>query len=347
MAKGLFDWAVNDGRIGQGFSTWCGLLNMPAKAIVEMNSWDISPTGLTRIESPLKFITENGNPEFALMRTFSLGDMLMVVPVARLLKHRGYNVALRVPNNYVPLLRAICGEAVEVYASEGSWNGYCVNLDQLVERDHADPVLQKMHRCDIYAKALGLKDYVAKDFDWSIEPDRFVIDPLVPLPEHYIVFQGRGNTPYRGLTSSAIETTIAELVASGVKVVYIGTEAALDLPDGVIKLYQKQTLLQLFSCIMLADAVVSMDSSPLWISHFTSISLVAVLGPSRASERVIYHPLYPEGVEVIDLAALHKCQPCFEQAEKCEYLFDCMLETDEKTVSSLITQAVLKFWNGR
>ena len=47
------------------------------------------------------------------------------------------------------------------------------------------------------------------------------------------------------------------------------------------------TLEKFFSTIAKAKCLITMDSSPLWISHFTRTPVVVLFGPTRDSERLI------------------------------------------------------------
>ena len=338
MTQALFDWAVNRTKILQGFVGWVGTTMVSPGVLVDLATLDQAGGDvLEHVKPPLKYFEERGIPEFFLQRTFSLGDILQLVPVARYLRTLGWKVWIRTIAKYVPLLRLL-GE--DVLFTENATDMPGVLFDNEVERDHYDPALQKMHRVHIYARALGLKE-LPKEWDWAFDPEKF---PHVETPEKYIMFQGRGATVYRGLPNVVIEATLESLVEKGVKVVYIGEQTSLDVPESVTLFYQKLSLPELFSWMFKAAAVVSCDSSPLWISHYTCTPVVAMLGPSRPTERIVLHPLFPEGAVCIRLNEWIKCESCFEEAEVCEGTFKCLLNVDTDRAVSEITENVMKFW---
>jgi len=209
-----------------------------------------------------------------------------------------------------------------------------------VERDHDHPQLQKMHRVLTYANGVGLRN--EHFWDWNCNLENF---PEVNVPEKYIVFQGIGNSSWRGLTTDTIQRLITAFELSDIKVIYIGTHVSLEVDKNrTILLYQKASLTELFSLIAKARCVISMDSSPLWISHFTKTPVIAILGPSRWQERTSLHPLYPEGAITIETNKLIHCDSCFEQMKDCEQRCDCLHNIDAKILFDMLYREIKKFY---
>jgi len=288
------------------------------------------------------FIEEMDNvreKRFYLQRTFSLGDMLMLVPLYRILVELGYEPYIRTKPEYLDLLSAL---RVHHQDSSGQAKGYGINLDYVVERDHWDSRLQKKHRMEIYHMAVGLP-FSAENLDFSYEEDRF---PENVEEEPYIVFQGRGAVERRGLPVQTIQDLLYFLNMEKVKVIYIGEKiSGLEGLEGLTDLrFVKGSITELFTLIANAKILISMDSAPLWLSHFTKTPVIALLGPGRDQERIALHPLYPEGAMSVRLENEIGCKPCFEQSEKCEHRFDCMKLSKSDRIYQLIRPTVLKFW---
>ncbi|HQO34953.1 MAG TPA: hypothetical protein PLG59_09840, partial [bacterium] len=75
------------------------------------------------------------------------------------------------------------------------------------------------------------------------------------------------------------------------------------------------------------DAMVVMDSGPLWFSHVTerAVPIVCFLGPTRPTERINYHPIWNEGGAVaIRCNERIGCPSCFEKEERCGDTTACL-----------------------
>jgi len=330
----LFSWAQNRTRITQGIMLkYNHYFQLEKNAIIDLNIVKDGYSALTKIDNLLSVVNEGDR--VYLWRTFSLGDTLMLIPVVRKLKEIGLKPYIRTEAEYTQLLTLLDIEAHDV-----SWptNDVGVIFDYVVERDHDHPQLQKMHRVLTYANGVGLRN--EHFWDWNCNLENF---PEVNVPEKYIVFQGIGNSSWRGLTSDTIQRLITAFELSDIKVIYIGTHVPLKV-NGTILLYQKASLTELFSLIAKARCVISMDSSPLWVSHFTKTPVIAILGPSRKEERLLLHPLWPDAAIAIELNKLINCQSCFEKMDACKQKCDCLHNITPKILFEKLYSEVKKFY---
>jgi ADP-heptose:LPS heptosyltransferase len=109
-------------------------------------------------------------------------------------------------------------------------------------------------------------------------------------------------------------------------------------------------LLNLVELMRRSDIALVMDSGLQWIAHMAAIPMVSVLGPTRASERIVTHPLYPEGAKAINAATLYGCSPCYENARKCKWQYECLRKQNTEILGTAIENAiyeVLKNGTGR
>jgi len=225
----------------------------------------------------------------------------------------------------MPILNKL-GVETEAIETNGNSTDWGILLDRTVELDHITPKLQGLHRMDIYLSALGIEN-LTEDLDWSIKLSEY---PEVDIEQPYIVFQGKGTTYKKWLPNKTIQFLINHMSKEGIKVVYVGNpigktneKVKVDRTKNVMA-FMRYSLPQLFSVIGAAKAVVSMDSAPLWISHFTRTPLVAILGPTRPEQRISKHPLYPEGTEAVCCNQLINCKPCFEASGRCKHKITCL-----------------------
>ena len=297
-----------------------------------------SAHGLSKVKNLISELKTGGEESVYLERTFSVGDTLMVVPVVRRLIELGYKARVRTTREY-GLMMDLIEVPWETATSRGA-DGTGVILDYLVERDHIYKNLQTLHRCELLFRAIGLD--LPETLDWSMD--------LMELPEapiafkEYVVVQFKGSGVKKSLNDATISVLLKNLAENGVKVVVVGEKTQGIPPSKSISFLDRTlSLPNLFSAIAHAKALVCMDSGPLWISHFTNTPTVCIMGPTRPSERLSLHPLYPEGAVAVRLNEEIACEPCFEMAEVCDRRIDC-LHVEPSKIWNRLEPAVMKFW---
>jgi len=209
-------------------------------------------------------------------------------------------------------------------ASNREAEGLGIILDYLVERDHVSRALQQIHRVRIIFEALGLE--MPETLDWSMDLGELPALDTGFGRDDFVVFQPKGSGKKKSLDDYTIKYIIDKFQNSTMNVVVIGegVERLVSSSQSVAIRGRQLPLPSLFSLIAKAKALVCMDSAPLWISHFTKTPVVALLGPSRPSERLTLHPLYPEGAVAVRLNEALGCESCFEMAKECEGRIDCL-----------------------
>ena len=279
---------------------------------------------LEPIDSFMDYINKRKIKRFYVERSYAMGDILLLVPIIRELKRQGYDVCVRTTRAWFPVL-----DLLDIEMQMKEQNPYStdwgINLDGILEQDHSVRMFSEMHRCDIYAKALGM-DRIKK-LDWSIDSKKL---PDLFGKSSYIVFQHKGSTAKKHLPISTGRWIVNAIEKNIAPVIQIGDEKRL-------------TIKELFATIAQASCLICMDSSPLWISHFTQTPIISLLGPTRESERLTRHPLYPKKAIGIQLNKEINCPSCFEQTRKCNSRVDC-LRIEPERIWNLIHPHIEKFW---
>jgi len=279
---------------------------------------------LTPIDSFLNYLDQKKIKRFCICRSYAMGDILLLVPVIRALRKQGYDAYIRTTKAWKSVLDLL---DIEMQITEHNTHpeGWGVNLDGILEQDHFRAELSEMHRCDIYAKALGMGKI--KKSDWSMDLKKL---PEVNIEGDYIAFQYQGSTKMKQLSTDTGNWIIKAFEEKGISVVQISES-------------KRMSAEKLFAVIAKAKLLITMDSSPNWIAHFTKTPTILLLGPTRASERITKHPLYPDKAVGIALNKEINCSSCFEQAQRCAGRIDCLKLRPEK-IFELIKPYVLKFW---
>lgn len=297
-------------------------ITVPPRFIV-----DISPK-LPQNVFHVKKITSYLEPNrtYVFVRSFALGDILMLVPVVREFKRRysGSKVRLFTSGRFTKsiVLNELSGDVFESI-SDGSFvnpKHYDVGivLDSILERDHSNPAYSVKHRVDIYREFLGLRS--GQMPVWSEREEA--------PGKHGVVFCSAGNTILKALPNETASYIDKRLRSRFNRVWHINNNARL--PER-----------EFLDVIRSARAVVTMDTAPLWIAHFYRTPVVFISGPTRGSERLCYHPLMPDGVAEVSLSAMIGCPPCFEHAVDCNRNVDC-LKAEARVVWQGINSALEK-----
>ncbi len=243
-----------------------------------------------------------------LIRRFALGDILMLFPVCReLRKFYGVSHITLATTTMLaesPVLDMLNDGAVDRIISTDlldriSYDVAC-HLDGWLELDHLKEPFKRKHRVDLYREFFELPTNAMPDWG-TLEKE---------VSARYLVFCSGGRRLYNSLSPTVAKAIEAKL-SKRKKVVLLSDTNRV--PDS-----------DLVSIIGGAAALVTVDSAPLWIAHYTATPIVFLSGPTRPEERVIYHPLYPDGVETVMLAEKIGCEACFERAVDCQFTAACM-----------------------
>jgi len=272
----------------------------------------------------LGYVADRGATQFYIHRSFALGDTLLGVPAARWVRERtGIEVEMRVSAGLASVVEALGVRATPILKRSPEALG--IKMDGVLERDHTDDSLGRLHRSHIYLRAFGVSEEIGR-LDWSAELERFPEPKGIDWPERFVVVAPRGSNACKTLDVGAVEYLIRLLRSKDISVFLVGDEMEIAKEEGVFPIWRSATVGELFYILSRAEAAVVTDSAALWISHFASTPIVAILGPSRAAERTALHPLAPEGVVVVDAAARAGCEPCTERGERCGKSWRCMRE---------------------
>ena len=268
------------------------------------------------------------------IRNFALGDVLLLIPVMRELREKYPNIRLMLgtrPEIYdTPYITTLANGLFDVvgdpYRLRKKEYDVGVLLDGVLERDHRMPKYSSKHRVDIYRDFFNLKTGQHPSWAWGVEN---------VIGTKGAVFASGGRNPVKQLNPHAADYIDRQLRKRFKKVLHV-REELFRVPDSV-----------LLETIRDARVLVTMDSAPLWIGHFYNTPTVLLTGPTRGSERLTYHPLYPEGVHEVSMSHMIACEPCFESRKNCRGNIYCM-SLDGRTLWPLIEEGIEEvMWKNR
>jgi len=331
----LFQMAINKSNGGQSFSDNFGeTVSVPPNWAVDVSFTRGKPLAMRDIDSFIKHLRKKNIKKFYIKRSFAFGDILMLVPVVNYLRELGFEPCVFVKWKYVDVMNLLGMKAYELDGIESFFEtpgDYGILLDGTLELDHVRPKLQKASRVGLYFSALGIYDF-PKEVRWDCDLGKF---PGVETKfKKYVVFQSKGSTGAKTLPSETAIHIIKRLNEEGINVVFIGDKVGGMSQNVNMKrtdlAHFRYSAEEIFTVIGKAQCVISMDSAPLWISHFTKTPLIAILGPTSSKVRLNYHPLLPDGVENLQLNEDVGCDCCFEKAEACNWKYTCLQLDKEK-----------------
>ena len=339
----LFNLMLNSSGIKQGVYRDTGdFMGIPEGCVADLGRCKSGAKHFTPVDNFLKMLTSQEKNRFYIQRTFALGDTLMAVPVIRWMEKQGWEVFLRCNGKFSSLMSKLkVRNTNTVNPTDGEMG---LMMDWILEADHGNSPLSKYHRIEIYFRALGADVPRADELDWSWDPDTFPHNPVTD-DGPYVVFVGWGANNRKQLPVPAIEAILKSLNAEGIKVYYSGNPPfSWDLPLTVPTSFAWTTA-ELFPAIARARAIITMDTGPLWVAHFTKTPTVNILGPTGSEvHRLSFHPLYPEGAVPIKMNEWVNCPTCFENAAACNFKMKCLNSNTERLVSE-VKENVMRFWS--
>lgn len=312
---------------------------------------------------PLKRVfNEHGSGRVKLRRHGALGDIIVLYPAIRALKKvLPYTFTLACCAKYHSLFK---GDSTfdEVIATGERGKLPVIGevlLDGVLERDLGNPVERwLMPRVTAYYEFLshGFNVLAATRFDYSLQPgeqDKAWAERLMQAVRQKggdrptVFVQARGSGPVRSIGRDRMQEVTRKL-SDRYNVVVTDHNKDYCWSDetrGIFSAPGQRPWLNFVALMKECSVALTTDSGVQWLAHVAEIPLVSVLGPTRASEKLTTHLLYPRQVQGIDTAGLLGCTPCFENAVRCKWQYDCLNKLDidvlwreiDKAINEVIT----------
>lgn len=332
----MFQLGMNETGILKGFYNQTGdYVKVPPLGVFDFTRCRM-PSGFRHVDN---FAAEMQKlkQRFYVQRSFALGDVLTTVPAVRAMNDAGLNAVIRVTDSHVSMMEMLEVPYMTTAHPTGDMPGLIT--DWMYERDVSEPALGNLHRYHTAMMALGMDAHTPPD--WSVNVGRF---PALPfqIPESYVVMVGQGSGPRKRLPTATIESVLTRLNDEGVAVYYDGGPVKLNVGTKTVQLNRQLSATQLFTLIHQAEAIVTVDTGPLWIAHYTATPTVAILGPSHWQQRLALHPLFPEGAEAIQMNDWIDCETCHESGQHCGGNYVC-LAGDKDRLAEEVVKRVIKY----
>jgi len=295
--------------------------------------------------SLLEQLERNPESSVCFLRTYALGDILLLTPVFNWIKERfpAATVYLATVPKFMGLFKY--WDAVETVDKRNlPYIQYEIGyyLDGVVERDHSGNEYSYKHRLDIYCEFLGIPQIKDPVFSLPYGEDEKswaegVVRPLRHYGKPVIAVQVSGSTAIKRLPSDKV-VEIAERLSDICSLIFVHEAREFFGEINVMNLTGMTNVHQLTALIDNVDAVVTMDSGVLWIAHATKTPVIALLGPTRESERLKYHRNYV----VVNLSEMVGCEPCFERMTRCKGAINCMNSSSAEEIAARIENGIKK-----
>jgi ADP-heptose:LPS heptosyltransferase len=281
-------------------------------------------SNLTRIltRSSIADILEKHN-SFAIYRSFALGDILTMIPVIYELRKK---FKIPILGSTDPKYNWCLGDW---YIQRNKQNKtLIIDFDSILELDHDENHQYRYkHRVNIFLDCFGIAR--TNGLCWDFPPGVEISKKRI-IDDNYIAVQLGGSGKFKIMNETNIQTMLDILSKKypDKKIVLFGNREQLlplqlDMTNkNTISIVGQLKTPEMVPFIRDAEFMICYDSAPLWISHFTKTPIICLLGPTRESERLIEHPLYPNRVIGLKLNEIIECSSCFERAS-CKN-FDCM-----------------------
>ncbi len=290
-----------------------------------------------------------GTNTVTIHRDYALGDLIQLVPVARLIK-KEFNIKTV---NIITSTRfnqdlSYCYSDIHFWPKEylngsttGLQFGFIISTNGILEKDHSlENNENHQHRVAIYLELFGIVNFKKEDLNWKCTMKGGVILPKLQTDKPLIGLQIRGSGYMKTLPSCMIRS-IANELSKKYYVVLIDQDINMGF-DGknIINLCGKLKIPQVIALLEKLDLCITMDSGVLWMCHSANCPTITFLGSTREAERISLHPQYPKKAKAIDLTKYVGCEPCFETRVRCGGKIRCMNEVNYDMIKDELLEKV-------
>lgn len=290
----------------------------------------------------------HNQPVVTFIRTYALGDVIQLIPVVRKLK-KFYNIGrvyILTPENYFRPLSHLYTDITFMVPTviDGGIRdrlGIVFNLDYCLELDHnPDNSESRKHRVQNYLEIFNVSD--VSDVEWKTDKLSFKslyskIDLDDDKSMKKIALQLRGSSQVKTLPHNYMKQ-LASKLAEKYQVILLDYDKNYGFNGtNIINACGKLDIYECVALLSKMECCICMDSGILWLAHSANCPVVTILGPTRESERLSLHPLYPDKARSINIAKdMIGCEPCFETRENCKGAINCMRNFNWEELNSKI-----------
>jgi len=301
-----------------------------------------SVPNFTPAESVVKILQRNPEASLCLVRTSSVGDILLMTPMFYRIKELFPLCRLlfaTVPH-YEPLFRYFdLIETVKIKLVEYQDYDFGYDFNLALERAERAGWGKQYHRSAIYARLLGLE---LTEYRYALaysEKEKRMAEQILVSKGYtggpLVAFQLRGASAQRSFPLSKAKRIIEKL-SERVQVALIDGDPSVGWTgSNVINLCGATGLLELAAVLDMCELVVSTDSGLTHMAGSLGKKNVAFFACIPSENRV----RYPH-CRVVDLATLHGCRPCWEDGDRCGRGWHCLQKADEGVVYERIMESL-------
>jgi ADP-heptose:LPS heptosyltransferase len=304
------------------------------------------PTGLGPRDDgafkPFDLKEFHNQPVVTLVRTYAMGDIIQMIAVARAFK-KYYNVGkvnMVCRSSYHVDLKPLYPDITwftESYTIPESL-GLIFSTDGS-DKDHSivHPN-RKLHRVKIAFNLLGIDiEPTPENLDFSPGPMK-PFEGEMSTEKKIIGLQIRGSGALKSLPTEFVKR-LSMVLGKKYQVILLDQDRGRGwTAPGVADFTGKLTVYQCVALLQKIHCVITMDSGMLWLAHAAKCPTLTMLGPTRESERLSLHPLYPNKAKSISISEMIGCEPCFETRVRCKGAINCMKRFDQERLLAKIDE---------
>lgn len=270
----------------------------------------------------------------------ALGDLLIfrAAVAAFLRRYRDYKVVLRCQTQFA-----------HVFYDDPLWAGFkpigmvgdeidvdgVATFDQVAEADHRGV---QQHRCRLFLNAMSTERIAVTREDWRMPVPpatnawvKMFLNTRKLLREQrerpLVAVQVRGSAQLKTLPDGVLRSVVGSLLVRGLDIILLEHDA--DVAQKFVNSRRVHTMpgrdaLHAIELLRHVDLAITMDSGPLWMAHAAPCPVLALLGPTKAEQRISFHPDFPTKARAIQLNDIINCPACFEAAKKCGGKYTCI-----------------------
>ena len=296
-----------------------------------------------------EYLQNNPSATVNIKRSFALGDVIMAFALCRWVNFQFplTRITLYTKTQYAEIFKVAC-EEIEIASCQNGilpQSDYSISIDGVMEFDHRSGPYEKMHRIHIALHILGFPEdewpHYKTDFNWSFHVGNAAhvfahrwykefYHEYEANHEYTVAIQARGSQPFKTLPRDVF-IDLVKILSQYVNVVIIGNNIQDNIKLPGVRMTNRCTINQTMAIMKRCNAVVCLDSGPLWMAHVMRKPIVLISGPTHPEGRLTITP-NPHLSVAIRTEKWIDCSPCGERAEACNQQYTCIRQVNKKVL---------------
>jgi ADP-heptose:LPS heptosyltransferase len=350
---------LNQSKVLQSITVGGRSMHLPPRWSISVEGIEaaVSTREVSLIKDVKKVISKNPSLTLGVARRGGLGDVIMLLPVLRVLLELYPSLMLKLytTSRHAKFLEHTQTDRLEILPDSRIVRDHVdlgISLEGVVEKDHCGRGGQyaTMPRHSIFAEVLGILSEVQRQetrqnfsIVTTIDDVKRAAKMLSGISRPIVGLQVRGNELSRTLPLEQVIELVQLITRLGYAVIPLDSCMLAKLKGEYVYQFPSASLREVLEIIKRCKFLITMESGLLHMGHVADAPLICFYGPTRVEERGTFHPSFSKGwVIPIKLNELFNCRPCFMRPVDCGWRYRCIRQTPTPQLLQAVEESILK-----